>query len=49
WTPLHHAAYKGRGEEVQSLLMEGADTEAEIEHCYTPLLLAAQNGQDSCI
>lgn len=48
WTCLHQAVYKGHSE-IVSVLRHGADLESVDDYGITPLFLAAQYGQFSCL
>jgi len=45
WTALHYAAFSGSAEVTSYLLERGANKNAVAPNGYTPLMLAARNGQ----
>ena len=47
--PLHHAALRGKGDVVKTLLDQGADVNAGGRFCRTALHAACQKGHVSCI
>lgn len=44
WTPLHYAAFEGRLELLEKLLVAGADVNAVAPNKSSALMLAARNG-----
>ena len=44
WTPLHYAAFGGSGPIVKLLLERGAEINALAPNSYTPVMVAARNG-----
>lgn len=48
-TALHHAAYSGWEDTVDSLLSSGANSEAQAVICGTPLHLAAVRGRENVV
>ena len=45
WAPLHYAVFEGRAEVVKYLIDKGADKNGLAPNGYSPLMLAARNGQ----
>ncbi len=46
WTPLHYAAFENRAAMIEFLLEKGANKNAVAPNEFTPLMLAARNGNE---